>query len=91
MLQCHTPYVCHAHLCLRCICGRQHWITLHPVLQVANGGAYEGLLVDTVGRAINRSYGERVACHEAGHFLIAVLLGLLPKGYTLSAADALQK
>eukprot|EP00891_Asterochloris_glomerata_P008146 jgi/Astpho2/8146/e_gw1.00120.139.1_t len=59
--------------------------------EVANGGAYEGLLVDTIGRAINRSYGERVACHEAGHFLIAVLLGLLPKGYTLSAADALQK
>ena len=60
-------------------------------LQVANGGAYEGLLVDTIGRAIIRSYGERVACHEAGHFLIAVLLGLLPKGYTLSAADALQR
>ncbi|CAN1285340.1 hypothetical protein LINPERPRIM_LOCUS18963 [Linum perenne] len=29
--------------------------------------------------------------HEAGHFLIAYLVGVLPKGYTLSSLEALQK
>lgn len=29
--------------------------------------------------------------HEAGHFLIAYLVGILPKGYTLSSLDALKK
>ncbi|XP_077240596.1 stress regulated protein isoform X2 [Tasmannia lanceolata] len=29
--------------------------------------------------------------HEAGHFLIAYLLGVLPKGYTLSSLEALRK
>lgn len=29
--------------------------------------------------------------HEAGHFLIAYLVGILPRGYTLSSLKALQK
>lgn len=29
--------------------------------------------------------------HEAGHFLIAYLLGVLPKGYTLSSLEAFIK
>ena len=29
--------------------------------------------------------------HEAGHFLIAYLVGILPKGYTLTSLDALKK
>ncbi|XP_024961564.1 uncharacterized protein LOC112502002 isoform X2 [Cynara cardunculus var. scolymus] len=29
--------------------------------------------------------------HEAGHFLIAYLLGILPKGYTLSSLEAFQQ
>lgn len=29
--------------------------------------------------------------HEAGHFLIAYLVGILPRGYTNSSLDALQK
>jgi hypothetical protein len=29
--------------------------------------------------------------HEAGHFLIAYLVGILPKGYTLSSLEALNK
>ncbi|XP_019051693.1 PREDICTED: uncharacterized protein LOC104588407 isoform X2 [Nelumbo nucifera] len=29
--------------------------------------------------------------HEAGHFIIAYLLGILPKGYTLSSLEALRK
>lgn len=29
--------------------------------------------------------------HEAGHFLIAYLLGILPKGYTITSLEALKK
>lgn len=36
------------------------------------------------------SYGNSVQ-HEAGHFLIAYLVGILPKGYTLSSLEALKK
>ncbi|GFY94834.1 hypothetical protein Acr_10g0002190 [Actinidia rufa] len=32
-----------------------------------------------------------VDSHEAGHFLIAYLLGILPRGYTLSSLEALKK
>lgn len=56
--------------------------------QIANGGGLEAMALDTAGRVINRSYGERVALHESGHFLIAYLLGWLPRAYTLSSLDA---
>lgn len=59
--------------------------------QVGNSGGLEGLVVDTAGRYINKTYAERVALHEAGHFLIAYLVGLLPKIYTLSTLDAYQR
>jgi len=55
--------------------------------QVANGGGGEALLVDTLGR-LNPGYARRVAYHEAGHFLIAYLVGVLPRAYTLSSLDA---
>ena len=29
--------------------------------------------------------------HEAGHFLIAYMVGILPRGYTLTSLEALQK
>ena len=29
--------------------------------------------------------------HEAGHFLVAYMVGILPKGYTLSSLEALKK
>lgn len=60
-------------------------------LQIANGGGLEALFVDTAGRVISSSYGDRVAFHEAGHFLCAYLVGLLPRRYTLSSLDALKK
>lgn len=46
------------------------------------------MVVDAAGRVVSSSYARRVAMHEAGHFLVAYLLGLLPRGYTLTAADA---
>lgn len=56
--------------------------------QVANGGGGEALLIDTLGRLLRPQYAKRVAMHEAGHFLVAYLMGLLPKAYTLSSLDA---
>ena len=61
-----------------------HW-------QVANNGGFEALLIDAAGRALNKDYGRRVASHEAGHFLVAYLIGLLPKKYILSSLDAFKR
>ncbi|KAF6255000.1 hypothetical protein COO60DRAFT_1641869 [Scenedesmus sp. NREL 46B-D3] len=57
-------------------------------LIVANMGGGEALIVDTLGRVIRPAYAQRVTLHEAGHFLVAYLVGLLPRGYTLSTLDA---
>ena len=59
--------------------------------QVGNNGGIEGLVVDTAGRYISSTYARRISLHEAGHFLIAYLIGLLPKMYTLSTLDAVQR
>lgn len=64
---------------------------LLAVDQVANQGGFEALAVDTAGRVLSGTYARRVALHEAGHFLTAYLLGLLPKNYTLSSLDAFLK
>lgn len=72
--------------------GLVQWVIILAFLltadQVANAGGIEALIVDGAGRIISPTYGRRVALHEAGHFLIAYLLGLLPKHYTLSSWDA---
>lgn len=64
---------------------------LLSVDQVANGGGFEALAVDVARRAVQQEYGRRVALHEAGHFLIAYLVGILPRRYTLSSLDAFRK
>eukprot|EP00877_Chromochloris_zofingiensis_P005161 jgi/Chrzof1/14646/Cz09g10190.t1 len=56
--------------------------------QVSNAGGGEALIIDTLGRLLKPSYGQRVALHESGHFLVAYLMGILPKVYTLSSLDA---
>jgi hypothetical protein len=56
--------------------------------QVASAGGLEALAVDSAGRLLSPTYARRVALHESGHFLIAYLLGFLPKGYSLSSWDA---
>jgi hypothetical protein len=40
---------------------------------------------------IKPAYQQRGTLHEAGHFLIAHLVGLLPRDYTLSALDACKR
>jgi hypothetical protein len=53
---------------------------------VALNGAAEALAVDALGRAfLPEKYARRVALHEASHFLIAYLVGLMPRGYVLSS------
>ena len=69
----------------------EYAISIQHCLQIANGGGLEALFVDTAGRVISSSYGDRVAIHEAGHFLCAYLVGLLPRRYTLSSLDALKR
>ncbi|KAM7273559.1 hypothetical protein ACFE04_028223 [Oxalis oulophora] len=54
-----------------------------------NGGA-STLVLDTIGHTFSQKYHNRVIQHEAGHFLIAYLLGILPRGYTLTSLDALK-
>ncbi|KAK4282839.1 hypothetical protein QN277_014167 [Acacia crassicarpa] len=54
-------------------------------------GGLGNLLLDTVGHTFSQKYHNRVIQHEAGHFLIAYLVGILPKGYALTSLDALKK
>ncbi|GAB2269112.1 hypothetical protein Dimus_004041 [Dionaea muscipula] len=61
------------------------------VLDITFNGGIGGLVLDTIGHFISRKYHNRVIKQEADHFLIAYLLGILPRGYTLSSLDALQK
>ncbi|XP_073132178.1 uncharacterized protein [Henckelia pumila] len=54
-----------------------------------NGGV-SFLVLDTLGHSFSQKYHNRVVQHEAGHFLIAYLLGILPRGYTLTSLEALK-
>ncbi|KAI3824420.1 hypothetical protein L1987_05879 [Smallanthus sonchifolius] len=58
---------------------------------VGFAGGFSSLVLDTIGHNISQKYHNRVIQHEAGHFLIAYLLGILPKGYTLSSLEAFQR
>lgn len=58
---------------------------------VGFGGAGEALALDTLGRSVSAAYRTRVVRHEAGHLLVAYVLGVLPLGYSLSAAAALRE
>jgi len=56
---------------------------------IAFGGGLEALAVDSLGRLfLPEKYARRVALHEAAHFLVAYLCGLLPRGYVLSSWGA---
>uniref|UniRef100_A0A061RPP9 Stress regulated protein n=1 Tax=Tetraselmis sp. GSL018 TaxID=582737 RepID=A0A061RPP9_9CHLO len=59
--------------------------------QVAARGGVGALLLDTAGRTLSAEYRDRVSAHEAGHFLIAYLVGILPQAYTLSALEAFRR
>ncbi|CAL5330321.1 unnamed protein product [Camellia sinensis] len=58
---------------------------------VSFNGGVSGLLLDTIGHTFSQKYHNRVIQHEAGHFLTAYVLGILPRGYTLSSLEALKK
>ncbi|KAK1277166.1 hypothetical protein QJS04_geneDACA017804 [Acorus gramineus] len=58
---------------------------------VSFNGGVSNLLLDTIGHTSSQKYHDRVIHHEAGHFLIAFLLGVLPKDYTLTSLEALRK
>ncbi|CAI0432219.1 unnamed protein product [Linum tenue] len=58
---------------------------------VSFNGGLGSLVLDTIGHNVSQKYHNRVIQHEAGHFLVAYLVGVLPKGYTLSSWEALQK
>lgn len=66
-------------------------MTMLAWLQVGNGGGFESLLIDAAGRLISKEYSQRVSSHEAGHFLVAYLIGLLPKKYIISSVDAVKR
>ena len=58
---------------------------------VAANGGVGFLILDSAARAFSPTYARRVAAHEAGHFLVAYLLGLLPRGYDLSSLSAFSR
>ncbi|XP_047315844.1 uncharacterized protein LOC124919613 isoform X2 [Impatiens glandulifera] len=58
---------------------------------ISFNGGFSNLFLDTIGHTFSQKYHNRVTQHEAGHFLIAYLMGILPKGYTLTSLDAFQK
>ncbi|RZC89768.1 hypothetical protein C5167_035761 [Papaver somniferum] len=58
---------------------------------IALKGGFSSLMLDMIGHAVSQKYRNRVLQHEAGHFLIAYVLGILPKGYTLTSLEALRK
>ncbi|KAG6750565.1 hypothetical protein POTOM_045061 [Populus tomentosa] len=58
---------------------------------VSFNGGLGSLVLDTIGHTFSQKYHNRVIQHEAGHFLIAYMVGILPKGYTLTSLEALQK
>ena len=49
------------------------------------------LALDTAAQKTSPAYVSRLRLHEAAHFLVAYLMGILPKGYTLSSLDAFEK
>lgn len=55
-----------------------------------NAGA-QNLILDFAANATSEEYKLRLRRHEAGHFLVAYLTGVLPKGYTLSSLDAFKR
>ncbi|XVF06182.1 hypothetical protein REPUB_Repub06bG0025300 [Reevesia pubescens] len=59
--------------------------------QVSFNGGVGSLVLDTIGHTFSQKYHNRVIQHEAGHFLIAYLVGILPRGYTLTSLEALKK
>ncbi|KAK6233084.1 hypothetical protein QQP08_017878 [Theobroma cacao] len=58
---------------------------------VSFNGGVGSLVLDTIGHTFSQKYHNRVIQHEAGHFLIAYLVGILPRGYTLTSLEALKK
>lgn len=58
---------------------------------VAANGGLGFLVLDSAARLFSPTYARRVAAHEAGHFLVAYLLGLLPRGYDLSSLSAFRR
>ncbi|KAG8045152.1 hypothetical protein GUJ93_ZPchr0008g12307 [Zizania palustris] len=66
-------------------------LSLWSVDLVYFNGGVRNLILDIIGHSLSRKYHNRVIQHEAGHFLIAYLLGVLPKEYTITSLDALIK
>uniref|UniRef100_A0A0D3EP09 Stress regulated protein n=1 Tax=Oryza barthii TaxID=65489 RepID=A0A0D3EP09_9ORYZ len=66
-------------------------LSLWSVDLVYFGGGVRNLILDTIGHNLSQKYRNRVIQHEAGHFLIAYLLGVLPKGYTITSLDTFIK
>lgn len=58
---------------------------------VSFNGGLGSLVLDTIGHTFSQKYHNRVIQHEAGHFLVAYMVGILPRGYTLTSLEALQK
>jgi len=63
----------------------------HLTRERITGPYLKALVLDTIAQNVSPAYRSRLQLHEAAHFLVAYLMGILPKGYTLSSMDAYRK
>jgi hypothetical protein len=58
---------------------------------LVNSGAFQSLVAESIASSTNSEYDNRVVQHEAARFLVGYLIGVLPKAYSVSTSEALDK
>ncbi len=87
-------YICIVHINCVCLCARARacacaCVCVRVCVCVClNSALLSGAIFESATRLLFPAYKQKVIQHEAGHFLLAYLLGCPIQGYFLSAWDA---